>query len=75
MRARVLMLLDTEFKPAGRAVICSYKEETRKYEIDFIYPDKQRADKISVPEGRLIIAQDFPQLQHGLYNGSAPGSR
>jgi hypothetical protein len=59
---QVVMLLDTEFKPAGSAVICSYEQDSRKYEVDFIYPDKQRADKISVPEERLILAQDFPQF-------------
>ncbi len=56
---QVVMLLDTEYKPAGRAVICQYLQHSRKYEVDFIYPDKSQADKISVPEERLLPAMEF----------------
>ncbi len=50
-----VILLDTEFKPAGNAVICKYEETSHKYEVEFIYPGSQKADNISVPEERLII--------------------
>ncbi|MEO5889960.1 MAG: hypothetical protein ABIQ31_06875 [Ferruginibacter sp.] len=59
---QVVMLLDTEFKPAGKAVICRYEQNPQKYEVDFVYPDKQNADKISVPEERLIPSPDFLQM-------------
>jgi hypothetical protein len=59
---QVVTLLDTEYKPAGRAVICRYEQNSGKYEVDFIYPDKEKADKISVREERLILA--VPDLIH-----------
>jgi hypothetical protein len=59
---QVVTLLDTEYKPAGRAIICHYEQNTEKYEVDFIYPDKKMADKISVPEDRLIPVPDYIHL-------------
>lgn len=47
-------LLNTEFKPAGSAVICNYEEISNKYEVHFTYPGNNTPDKISVPEERLI---------------------
>jgi hypothetical protein len=55
---QVVTLLDTEYKPAGRAVICHYEQNSKKYEVDFIYPNREKADKISVPEERLIAVPD-----------------
>lgn len=55
---QVVTLLNTDYKPAGRAVICHYEQSSEKYEVDFIYPDKEKADKISVPEERLILVSD-----------------
>ena len=51
---KTVILLDTEYKPAGNAVICGYDEDTHKYEVDFTYYGKSAAEKISVPEERLI---------------------
>lgn len=56
---QVVTLLDTEYKPAGRAVICNYQQHTDKYEVDFIYPNKDKADKISVPAERLVLVSEF----------------
>ncbi|MCW3091204.1 MAG: hypothetical protein JWP81_2273 [Ferruginibacter sp.] len=56
---QVVTLLNTEYKPAGSAVICNYEHHSNKYEVDFIYPDKQQADKISVPEERLRLPTEF----------------
>ncbi|MEO5581554.1 MAG: hypothetical protein ABIR66_02595 [Saprospiraceae bacterium] len=56
---QVVTLLNTEYKPAGNAVICHYEQHSNKYEVDFIYPNKQQADKISVPEERLRLLPDF----------------
>ena len=52
-------LLDTEFKPAGSAVIRGYEEISNKYEVEFTYPDRQTVDNISVPEERLILLSEF----------------
>jgi hypothetical protein len=54
-------VLDTEYKPAGNAVICNYQENSNKYEVDFTYPGNNKADKISVPEERLILLSDMSQ--------------
>lgn len=48
-------LLDTEFKPAGSAIICNYQESSNKYEVDFTYPGNDKADKLSIPAERLIV--------------------
>ena len=48
-------LLDTEFKPAGCAIICNYQESSNKYEVDFTYPGNDKADKLSIPAERLIV--------------------
>ncbi len=55
---QMVTLLDTEYKPAGVAVICEYQEATNRYEVDFTYPGHHTADKISVPEDRLILSAD-----------------
>jgi len=56
---QTVTLLDTEYKPAGSAVICNYQESSNKYEVDFTYPGNEKADKISVPEERLILLSDM----------------
>jgi hypothetical protein len=56
---QTVTVLDTEYKPAGNAVVCNYQENSNKYEVDFTYPGHEKADKISVPEERLILAGDL----------------
>ena len=56
---QTVTVLDTEYKPAGNAVICNYQENSNKYEVDFTYPGNQKADKISVPAERLILPGDI----------------
>ena len=56
---QTVTVLDTEYKPAGNAVICNYQENSNKYEVDFIYPGSKMADKISVPEERLILLAEI----------------
>lgn len=51
-------LLDTEFKPAGAAIVRRYEENSNKYEVEFTYPDRNTVDNISVPEERLILLND-----------------
>ena len=48
-------LLDTEYKPAGSAIICNYQESSNRYEVDFTYPGNDKADKLSIPAERLIV--------------------
>ncbi len=55
---QMVTVLDTEYKIAGNAVICNYQEISNKYEVDFTYPGNSKADKISVPEERLILPRD-----------------
>jgi hypothetical protein len=50
-----VIVLDTEFKPAGNAVVCNYEEDIHRYEVSFVYPDKINADHIVIPEERLLL--------------------
>lgn len=52
---QTVMLLDTEYKPAGSAIICHYEENSNRYEVNFTYPGHDRADIISVPAERIIL--------------------
>ena len=52
---QTVTLLDTEYKPAGTAVICKYEEASDRYEVEFKYPDNNETDNIFVPEERLIL--------------------
>lgn len=54
-----VILLDTEYKPAGNAVVKGYEEYSNKYEVEFVYPDGEMADRLTVPEERLILSQEF----------------
>jgi hypothetical protein len=56
---QTVTVLDTEYKPAGNAIICNYQESSNKYEVDFTYPGNETADKISVPEERLILQSEL----------------
>ena len=52
-------LLDTEFKPAGSAVVRGYEETSNKYEVEFTYPGRQTFDQIVVPGERLVLMSEF----------------
>ncbi|CAN5771654.1 hypothetical protein BH11BAC4_BH11BAC4_24570 [soil metagenome] len=54
---QTVMLLDTEYKPAGTAVICKYEEALHRYEVEYRYPGNEATNNIFVPEERLIIAE------------------
>jgi hypothetical protein len=56
---QTVTVLDTEYKPAGNAIICNYQESSNKYEVDFTYPGNETPDKISVPEERLILQSEL----------------
>lgn len=50
---QTVIVLDTEYKPAGKAIICNYLDSVHKYEVNFVYPDSEKPDLITVPEERL----------------------
>lgn len=54
-----VILLDTEYKPAGVAVILDQNDEARKYEVDFTYPDRAESQKFWVAEERLVMMQEI----------------
>jgi hypothetical protein len=51
---QTVLLLDTEYKPAGQAIVCRYEEQSSKYVVAFNYPGTSKADSITVPEERLL---------------------
>ena len=55
---QMVTILDTEFKPAGNAIVLKYEENSNKYEVDYKYPGHDQSDLISLPEERLIPIVD-----------------
>ena len=43
-----VILLDTEYKPAGVAVILDQNDESCRYEVNFTYPDREESQKFWV---------------------------
>ncbi len=54
-----VIVLNTEFKPAGDAVIRDYQEENHQYEVAFVYPDQSLPQPIHIPEERLLLPSFF----------------
>jgi len=54
---QTVIVLDTEYKPVGNAVIRSHNDDSRQYEVDYKYPDSEEVEQIWVPAERLIILQ------------------
>ena len=63
---QTVTLLNTEYKPAGNAIVCNFEESSNKYEVDFTYPDSDMPNKISVPAERLVLLQDNVDGNEGL---------
>lgn len=53
-----VLLLDTEYKPAGNAIVCQYEEISNKYVVEYVYPDGEKADKLFIPEERLVCINE-----------------
>ncbi len=51
------IVLDTEFKSAGSAIIRIFNPNTRQYTVDFKYPNSQETEQINIPEEMLILKQ------------------
>ena len=56
---QIVILLNTEYKPAGNAIIRSYDEDQKHYEVDYKYPNSEKEEQIWVPVERLIINNDI----------------
>lgn len=56
---QTVVLLDTQFKPAGIAVVCAFEEKSNKYLVHFTYPGNTQPDVISIPEERLLIYNEM----------------
>ncbi|HEV8083706.1 MAG TPA: hypothetical protein VGP55_10910 [Chitinophagaceae bacterium] len=52
------ILLDTEYKPAGNAVIKFYNADTKLYKVEFRYANKNSVIEVEVPEDRLVRNSD-----------------
>jgi hypothetical protein len=51
---QTVIVLDTEYKPVGNAVIRSHNDDSRQYEVDYKYPGNEEVEQIWVPAERLI---------------------
>ena len=59
---QTVVLLTTEYKPAGNAVIKGYNEIADQYEVDYKYPGNENAEQLLISEERLRIAE-FEEMQ------------
>lgn len=53
-KGQEVVILNTEGKPAGKAIIVSYLPVTNKYQVDFKYPNSSQTETIEVPEERIV---------------------
>jgi len=56
---QTVILLDTQYKPAGNAIIRNHDEESKHFEVDYKYPDSEKVEQIWVPVERLIISKEI----------------
>ena len=54
-----IIILDTEYKPAGSAVIRNHNEDLQQYEVDYKYPGSEKVEQIWIPVDRLIACQEL----------------
>jgi hypothetical protein len=59
---QTVILLNTEYKPAGNATIRKHSDDLLQYEVDYQYPHSQKVEQIWVPAERLLISHDTPDL-------------
>lgn len=57
---QTVIILNTEFKPAGTATICNSSEDLQQYEVDFKYPGSNQPEKIWLPVERLLSTENIP---------------
>jgi hypothetical protein len=51
---QTVIVLDTEYKPAGNAVIRNHSDDLLQYEVDYKYPDSEKVEQIWIPVERLV---------------------
>ncbi|MES2328769.1 MAG: hypothetical protein V4539_04140 [Bacteroidota bacterium] len=49
-----VIILDTENKPAGNAVVIHYHPDRKRYLVAFTYPGNSESEEIMIPEERII---------------------
>ena len=54
---QTVIILDTEHKPAGSAVIRNYNDSSRQYEVDYKYPRSEKIEQIWIPAERLVASE------------------
>jgi len=54
-----VIILSTEYKPAGSAVIKSFNADTQLYKVDFSYYNNESVVEIEVPPDRLLANMDM----------------
>lgn len=59
---QTVILLDTDYKPAGNATIRKHSDDLLRYEVDYQYPHSQTVEQIWVPAERLLILEDTPDM-------------
>jgi hypothetical protein len=55
-KGQKVIILTTERKPAGFAVILGYNIDVNKYKVSFQYPQANEAEEIEIPEDRIVAA-------------------
>jgi hypothetical protein len=56
---QTVIILDTEYKPAGNAIIRNHSEDSQQYEVDYKYPGTEKVEQIWIPVERLITMNDI----------------
>lgn len=59
---QTVILLNTDYKPAGNATIRKHSDDLLRYEVDYQYPHSQTVEQIWVPAERLLILEDTPDM-------------
>ena len=49
-----VILLDTERKPAGNAVIVNCNDDLTQFKVEFTYPGTKKSEQFFVPVERLL---------------------
>jgi predicted RNA-binding protein with PIN domain len=53
-----VIVLNTEHKPVGTAIVKNYHDLSGKYKLSFQYPNAKETEEIDIPEERLMVAPE-----------------
>ena len=59
---QTVILLNTDYKPAGNAIIRKHSDDLLRYQVDYQYPHSQTVERIWVPAKRLLILEDTSDI-------------